>query len=84
MYFRQLLRAQFVRTGAAHLNRLQRVCRVEVPALKINLIVINMLLSLTAAEEFDNNCPTSPGGGCGKPAVPHHGEVWFTVPPQTF
>ncbi|XP_018524769.2 histidine triad nucleotide-binding protein 2, mitochondrial isoform X1 [Lates calcarifer] len=72
MYCRQILRARFVGTGATHLNRLHRVCLTEV-ALKINclvLILMNIFLSLPAAEHLDNTCPTSSGGGCGKSAVP--------------
>lgn len=84
MYCRQILRARFVGTGATHLNRLHRVCLTEV-ALKINclvLILMNIFLSLPAAEHLDNTCPTSSGGGCGKSAVPpRHQEVWFIVAP---
>nr|XP_033474459.1 histidine triad nucleotide-binding protein 2, mitochondrial isoform X1 [Epinephelus lanceolatus] len=75
MYFRQILRTQFVWTRTAHLSRLHRVCQAEVAALKITrLILIYFLFSLTSAEHFDNNCPSRPGGGCGKPAVRHHQE----------
>lgn len=81
MYFRQVLRTVVVGTRTAHLNRLHRVCRAEVAALKINrLILTNIFISLAAAEHFDNNCPTSPGGGSGKPTLPCHQQVWFVVP----
>nr|XP_046241361.1 histidine triad nucleotide-binding protein 2, mitochondrial isoform X1 [Scatophagus argus]XP_046241362.1 histidine triad nucleotide-binding protein 2, mitochondrial isoform X1 [Scatophagus argus] len=74
MHFRQILRTQFV--GTTRLNRLHRVCRAEVPALKVNqvvVILINIFFSVTAAEHVDS-CPTNPGGGCGKPSVPYHQE----------
>ncbi|XP_070690216.1 histidine triad nucleotide-binding protein 2, mitochondrial isoform X1 [Pempheris klunzingeri] len=75
MYFRQLLRTQFVGIRAAHLNRLHRVCRAEVAALKINsLVLLNILFSLSAAEHFDSSCPASSGGGCREPAAAHHQE----------
>lgn len=80
MYIRQILRTQVVGSRTFHLHRLHRVCGAEVAALKINsLIFLNILFSLAAAEHFDSTCPTSSGGGCGKPAVPHHQEVWFIV-----
>lgn len=82
MYFRQILRAQLYGTRTARLARLRPVFRAEVAALKTNrlvLILINIFFSLTAAEHVDN-CPASPGGGCRKPAVPHHQEVWLIVP----
>lgn len=80
MYFRQILRTRFVRT--AHLNQLHRVCRAEVAALNFYSLVfflINISFSIAAAEYVDNNFPTSPVGGCGKPTEPHHQEVWFIV-----
>lgn len=82
MYFRQILRAQLYGTRTARLARLRPVFRAEVAALKTNrlvLILINIFFSLTAAEHVDN-CPARPGGGCRKPAVPHHQEVWLIVP----
>ncbi|XP_044185694.1 histidine triad nucleotide-binding protein 2, mitochondrial isoform X1 [Thunnus albacares] len=76
MYFRQIIRTQLVGTRTAHLNLLHRVCRAEVASLKINRVVfilVFILFSLSAAEHF-HDCPTSPGGGCGTPAVSHHQE----------
>ncbi|XP_033974453.1 uncharacterized HIT-like protein Synpcc7942_1390 isoform X1 [Trematomus bernacchii] len=75
MYFRQILRTQLHGTRTVQLHRLHRVCRAEVAGLKIiHLILINILFSSCAAEHFENDCPTSPGGGCGDSAVPHHQE----------
>ncbi|XP_030272495.1 histidine triad nucleotide-binding protein 2, mitochondrial isoform X1 [Sparus aurata] len=75
MYLRQLLRTGLVGNRTTHLSRLHRVCRVEVAALHITclaLFFMNISLSIAAA---DNNYPaSSPGGGCGKPAEPHHQE----------
>ncbi|KAM9360472.1 histidine triad nucleotide-binding protein 2, mitochondrial isoform 1-T1 [Symphorus nematophorus] len=72
MYFRQILRTQFVGTRTAYLNCLHRVCRAEVAALTRNcrvLLLTIILFSVVAAEHYD-----SPGGGRGKPVVPHHQE----------
>lgn len=81
MHFRQVLRTQFYWNRTACVTRLRRVYRAEGAALKVNRLVIlmNIVLSLTAAEHFDN-CSTRPGGGCRKPAVSHHQEVWPNVP----
>lgn len=83
MSLRQLLRTGLVGTRTAHLSRLHRVCRAEVAALNITcfaLFLVNISLSLAAA---DNSYPAaSPGGGCGRPAEPHHQEVRFTVLPR--
>lgn len=79
MYCRQILRTPLFGTRAAKLSRFSHVCRSEVSAIKINrpvVILVNIFLSLAAAEHVDNTCPT--GGGCGELAVPHHHqEVWF-------
>lgn len=79
MYCRQILRTPLFGTRAATLSRFPHVCRSEVSAIKINrpvVILVNIFLSLAAAQHVDNTCPT--GGGCGEPAVPHHHqEVWF-------
>ncbi|XP_034547727.1 histidine triad nucleotide-binding protein 2, mitochondrial isoform X1 [Notolabrus celidotus] len=74
MYFRQILRTWIIGTRVAHLNRVHRVVRVEVSALVNRLIIISILFMLTAAEHVGNKCPTSLGGGCGKPAAPNHGK----------
>lgn len=82
MRFRQILRAQFCGNRTARLTHFRPVFRAEVAALKTShfvVILLNVFSSLTAAEHVDS-CPTRPGGGCGKPAVPHHQEVWLTVP----
>uniref|UniRef100_A0A3P8QKN0 HIT domain-containing protein n=1 Tax=Astatotilapia calliptera TaxID=8154 RepID=A0A3P8QKN0_ASTCA len=73
MYCRQILRTPLFGTRAAKLSRFPHVCRSEVSAIKINrpvVILVNIFLSLAAAQHVDNTCPT--GGGCGEPAVPHH------------
>lgn len=81
MYFRQILRTQFFWNRTACLTRLRRVYRAEVAALKVNRLVtlVNIFFPLTTAEHFDY-CSTGPGGGCRKPAVSHHQEVWLNVP----
>ncbi|KAM3610315.1 uncharacterized protein V6R79_002238 [Siganus canaliculatus] len=76
MNFRLILRTQLLGTRAAYLNAALRGCRVEVAALRtchLVVIVLNILLTLAAAEHVDN-CPTSPGGDCGKSAAPCHQE----------
>ncbi|XP_074495213.1 histidine triad nucleotide-binding protein 2, mitochondrial isoform X1 [Sebastes fasciatus] len=75
MYFRHILRRQLIGTRTAHFNPLHRVCGAQVAALKItSLFLIYSFFLLSSAEHFDNNCPTSSGGGCGEPAEPHHQE----------
>lgn len=83
MYFRHILRRQLIGTRTAHFNPLHRVCGAQVAALKItSLFLIYSFFLLSSAEHFDNNCPTSSGGGCGEPAEPHHQEVWSIVHPH--
>lgn len=82
MYFRQILRTRLCGAGAARLFR--PVCRVQVAALKTNLLVlvlVNILCLLAEAEHLDSR-PSRPAGGCGEPAEPHHAQVWLAATPR--
>lgn len=81
MYFRQILRTQLCGAGAARLFR--PVCRVQVAALKTNLLVlviVNIWCLLAEAEHLDSRA-SRPAGGCGEPAEPHRAQVWLAATP---
>lgn len=75
MSFQQILRTQVFGSRTTRLLRLRRVCRAEVAAPNLHtLVILNIVLSLAAAEFVDSTCPPASSGG-GRPAASSRHEV---------